>query len=97
MTGGPCPNPIPHLTDGAAQALTLLHLCEGQTRAGIEGPYAFDYGTVRAIAQDLGLDTTGTHELSDGALFWSRFSTVAEEYFRIVAEAVEMRKGPARG
>jgi hypothetical protein len=92
MSGGACPNPLPSLSAAAAEVLTLLRVCEKQTRAGFDGPYSFDYGTVRAIALDLGLDTTGTHELSDGALFWTRFTTLADEYFRIVSEAVEARK-----
>lgn len=97
MTGGACPNPIPKLEPASSEILLLLQVCEKQTRASMEGPYSFDFLAVRAIAHDLGLDTTGTHEFSDGALFWTRFKALSDEYFAIVAEEVESRKFKAGG
>lgn len=92
MTGGECPTPLRNLSPYARRLLDFLTAFSSQIRVSMDGAVAFDFGALRQIAQDLGFDTTGTDEYSEGALFWTYLRSLAEDYFAIAEEIREQKR-----
>jgi hypothetical protein len=91
-TGGSCPSPIPGLSPAAGETIMLIQAFGSQIRQGFEGATSFDLTVFRMAADDLGFDTKGTHEFSDGALFWTRLLTAEAEYFQIIEELRALKR-----